>query len=56
MSRPSKIVCIGLNFRDRPGKQNEDSERARLFFKATTSLVGPNDDLIVSEKWIGRFI
>jgi 2,4-didehydro-3-deoxy-L-rhamnonate hydrolase len=33
--------------RSRPGKQNGDSERAVIFFKATPSLVGPNDDLIM---------
>jgi 2,4-diketo-3-deoxy-L-fuconate hydrolase len=48
VSRPSKIVCIGLNFRDhaRESKMEIPAEPV-IFFKATTSLVGPNDDLIM---------
>jgi 2,4-diketo-3-deoxy-L-fuconate hydrolase len=48
VSRPSKIVCIGLNFRDhaRESKMEIPTEPV-IFFKATTSLVGPNDDLIM---------
>src|SRR5262249_13322940 len=46
--RPSKIVCIGLNFRDhaRESKMNIPKEPV-IFFKSTTSLVGPNDDLVL---------
>jgi 2,4-didehydro-3-deoxy-L-rhamnonate hydrolase len=46
--RPSKIVCIGLNFRDhaRESKMEVPKEQV-LFFKATTSLTGPNDDLVI---------
>jgi len=48
ISRPSKIVCIGLNFRDHAKKSKmEIPEEPVIFFKATTSLVGPNDDLIM---------
>jgi 2,4-didehydro-3-deoxy-L-rhamnonate hydrolase len=48
VSRASKIVCIGLNFRDhaRESKMEIPAEPV-IFFKATTSLVGPNDDLIM---------
>jgi 2,4-didehydro-3-deoxy-L-rhamnonate hydrolase len=48
VSRPSKIVCIGLNFRDhaRESKMDIPAEPV-IFFKASTSLVGPNDDLIM---------
>jgi 2,4-diketo-3-deoxy-L-fuconate hydrolase len=46
--RPSKIVCIGLNFRDHARESNmEIPKEPVIFFKATTSLVGPNDDLIL---------
>jgi 2,4-diketo-3-deoxy-L-fuconate hydrolase len=46
--RPSKIVCIGLNFRDHATESNlEIPKEPVIFFKATTSLVGPNDDLII---------
>jgi 2-keto-4-pentenoate hydratase/2-oxohepta-3-ene-1,7-dioic acid hydratase in catechol pathway len=45
--RPSKIVCIGLNYRDHAAETKaEPPKEPVLFFKATTSLVGPNDDLI----------
>jgi len=46
--RPSKIVCIGLNYR----KHAEETGAAIpaepiLFFKSTTALCGPNDALIL---------
>lgn len=48
ISRPSKIVCIGLNFRDHAKESGmELPKEPVIFFKATTSLVGPNDDLVV---------
>lgn len=46
--RPSKIVCIGLNFHDHARESNmEIPKEPVIFFKSTTSLVGPNDDLII---------
>jgi 2,4-didehydro-3-deoxy-L-rhamnonate hydrolase len=46
--RPSKIVCIGLNYRDHAAETKAEAPKEPvLFFKATTSLVGPNDDLIM---------
>jgi 2,4-didehydro-3-deoxy-L-rhamnonate hydrolase len=45
--RPSKIVCIGLNYRDHAAETKAEAPKEPvLFFKATTSLVGPNDDLV----------
>ena len=45
--RPSKIVCIGLNYRDHAAETKaEPPKEPVLFFKATTSLVGPNDPLV----------
>lgn len=48
ISRPSKIVCIGLNYRDHAAetRQNLPKEPV-IFFKATTSLVGPNDAVMI---------
>jgi len=44
--RPSKIICIGLNFRDHAAESKMDPPKEPvLFFKSTTSLVGPNDSL-----------
>ncbi len=46
--RPSKIVCVGLNY----AKHAEESGMAIpkepvLFFKATSSIVGPNDNVVI---------
>ena len=44
---PRKIICIGLNYRDHAAEtKQEPPKEPVLFFKATTSLVGPNDDLV----------
>ena len=48
ISRPSKIVCIGLNFRDHATESGQQAPKEPvIFFKATSSLVGPNDDLVI---------
>lgn len=46
--RPSKIVCVGLNYA-RHAKESgmEIPKQPVLFMKATSSIVGPNDDLII---------
>ena len=45
--RPSKIVCIGLNYRDHAAETGAAIPKEPvIFFKATTSLVGPNDALV----------
>ena len=46
LARPSKIVCIGLNFRDHAAESGmELPKEPVIFFKATTALVGPDDPL-----------
>ena len=46
--RPSKIVCIGLNFRDHAAESKmEPPKEPVIFFKSTTSLVGPSDPLVI---------
>jgi len=46
--QPSKIVCIGLNFLDHARESKmEIPKEPVIFFKSTTSLVGPNDDLMI---------
>lgn len=48
IARPSKIVCIGLNYRDHARETGANiPEEPILFFKATSAFVGPNDDLII---------
>jgi 2-keto-4-pentenoate hydratase/2-oxohepta-3-ene-1,7-dioic acid hydratase in catechol pathway len=46
ITRPSKIVCIGLNYVDHARETNAKTpEEPVIFFKATTALAGPNDDM-----------
>ena len=48
VARPSKIICIGLNYIDHAKESNmQMPTEPVVFFKATSSLVGPNDDLII---------
>lgn len=48
VSRPSKIICIGLNYRDHAEETHaEPPKEPVLFFKSTTSLCGPNDNLVM---------
>jgi len=47
VARPSKIVCIGLNYRDHAAETGAKiPTEPVIFFKATSSLVGPDDDLV----------
>ncbi|AXY72907.1 FAA hydrolase family protein [Paraflavitalea soli] len=46
--RPSKIICIGLNYADHARESNMELPKEPIvFFKSTTALVGPNDDLVI---------
>ena len=48
VARPSKIVCIGLNYAGHARETGSDLPAEPIvFFKATTSLCGPNDDLVL---------
>lgn len=48
IARPSKIICIGLNYSDHAAESNMQlPAEPVIFFKSTTALVGPNDDLII---------
>ncbi|HEX6180213.1 MAG TPA: fumarylacetoacetate hydrolase family protein, partial [Chitinophagaceae bacterium] len=48
IARPSKIICIGLNYADHAKESNMQlPAEPVVFFKATSSIVGPNDDLII---------
>ena len=48
ITRPSKIVCIGLNYADHARETNAKTpEEPVIFFKATTSIVGPTDDVLI---------
>jgi len=46
IQRPSKIVCVGLNYADHATESGmELPKEPVLFFKSTTALCGPNDSL-----------
>jgi len=46
--RPSKIVCIGLNYRDHAAETGAKvPAEPVIFFKATTALCGPDDPLVI---------
>ena len=48
IARPSKIICIGLNYRDHAAESGMavPSEPV-IFFKSTTALAGPDDDVVI---------
>ncbi|ULQ54235.1 fumarylacetoacetate hydrolase family protein [Flavihumibacter fluvii] len=48
VSRPSKIVCIGLNYIDhaRETKATPPTEPV-IFMKSTTAIIGPFDDVVI---------
>ena len=46
--RPSKIVCIGLNYSDHATESKMQlPPEPVIFFKATSAIVGPNDELVI---------
>ena len=48
LARPSKIVCVGLNFRDHAAESGMAAPAEPvLFFKSTSSMCGPNDAVII---------
>ncbi len=48
LARPSKIVCVGLNYAQHAAESGMAVPKEPvLFFKATSAIVGPNDDLII---------
>jgi 2-keto-4-pentenoate hydratase/2-oxohepta-3-ene-1,7-dioic acid hydratase in catechol pathway len=48
IARPSKIICIGLNYSDH-AKESGMAVPAEpiIFFKSTTALTGPDDGLVI---------
>ena len=48
VARPSKLICVGLNFRDHAAETGQaEPDEPILFGKATTALCGPDDDLVI---------
>ena len=47
-ARPSKIVCIGLNYKDHAAETGAAiPSEPIIFMKSTTSLIGPNDQIVI---------
>jgi len=48
VARPSKIVCVGLNYADHAKESGMPiPPEPILFFKSTTSMVGPDDAVVI---------
>ena len=48
VARPSKIVCIGLNYADHARETGASSPTEPvIFLKSTTAIIGPNEDIII---------
>jgi 2-keto-4-pentenoate hydratase/2-oxohepta-3-ene-1,7-dioic acid hydratase in catechol pathway len=48
VKKPSKIVCIGLNYSDHAKETNAAiPAEPVLFMKSTTAIIGPDDDIII---------
>lgn len=48
VARPSKIICIGLNYADHAKETNAATPSEPIvFFKSTSAIVGPFDDVII---------
>jgi 2,4-didehydro-3-deoxy-L-rhamnonate hydrolase len=48
VARPSKIICIGLNYAKHAAESGMDVPKEPVvFFKATTALCGPNDPVVI---------
>ena len=48
IARPSKIVCVGLNYAQHAAESGMDiPEEPVLFFKASSAIVGPYDPVII---------
>src|SRR6266496_1459553 len=46
--RPGKLICIGLNYRDHAAESNMPiPEKPVIFSKFTTSVVGPDDPVVL---------
>ncbi len=51
---PSKIVCVGLNYKDHAAEQNQPLPAEPLIFiKPSTSVIGPGEQIVLPEN-VGR--
>ncbi|MEM1210914.1 MAG: fumarylacetoacetate hydrolase family protein [Planctomycetota bacterium] len=48
ISRPGKLICVGLNYHAHAKESGMDAPAEPvLFFKATTAVCGPNDNVVI---------
>lgn len=48
---PTKIICVGLNYRKHAEETNSDlPDRPSLFFKPTSAIIGNNDPIRISSE------
>jgi len=48
VARPGKLICIGLNYSDHAAESGMPiPEQPIVFFKATSAICGPNDNLVI---------
>ena len=48
IARPSKLVCVGLNYAKHAAEAGmKVPGEPVLFFKSTTAIIGPNDDVVI---------
>jgi 2-keto-4-pentenoate hydratase/2-oxohepta-3-ene-1,7-dioic acid hydratase in catechol pathway len=48
LAKPSKIICVGLNYSKHAAESGmQIPKEPVLFFKAPSSITGPNDDIII---------
>jgi 2-keto-4-pentenoate hydratase/2-oxohepta-3-ene-1,7-dioic acid hydratase in catechol pathway len=48
LTRPSKLICIGLNYKAHAEESGAElPPEPVIFFKATSAIVGPNDNIVI---------
>lgn len=51
IERPGKVICVGLNYIDHVKESGaETPTEPVLFFKSTTSVCGPNDNVVIPRR------
>lgn len=51
VKRPSKLICVGLNYAKHAAETGAPTPAEPiLFFKATTALCGPNDEVVIPKR------
>lgn len=48
IERPSKLICIGLNYKDHAAETGAAiPDEPVIFMKSTTAIIGPNDNVMI---------